>query len=166
SEEARSRAEEALAIIESSRGAIQVETLRSLYTASRQAAYDVYVDILAALDEGQRDGRFAEAAFAATERGRARALTEAIAEAGVDLAGDLSPDLRKKESELSTRLASLQRQIVLAGRNRDPVEETLAETEEEWDRLIAEIRRATPRYASIQYPEPLSAGAAKALLDP
>ncbi len=164
-EEARSRAEEALAIIESSRGAIQIEALRSLYTASRQAAYDVYADVLAALDETQQDHRFAEAAFAATERGRARALTEAIAEARLDLAGDLLPDLRKRELELSARLASLQNKAALAGGNRASVEEPLAEAEEEWDRLITEIRRATPRYASVQYPEPISADAVKALLD-
>jgi CHAT domain-containing protein len=46
------------------------------------------------------------------------------------------------------------------------LEDRLAEAEEEWDRLIMEIRRATPRYAAIRYPEPVSADDARALLDP
>src|SRR5262249_23068828 len=121
-EEARSRAEEAVAMVESARGTIQLPTLRSLYTASRQAAYDAYADVLPALDERHPDRRFAEAAFAATERGRARALTEAIAEARLDLASDLSPDLRSKETDLSTRIASLQSQVTAGGADRAAAE--------------------------------------------
>jgi CHAT domain-containing protein len=157
-DEALRRIEESLAIFDSLGRQLGTPRLRGSFLALRQNAYAIAVAILADLDASRPGQGYAARAFQASERARARTLTESVTEARLDLADGLSEELRRKESELSARLIQLQKE--------GATEDRIASAEEEWDRLIAEIRRRNPRYASLHYPDPISWEEAREFLDP
>ncbi len=153
---ARRHAEESIALVETIRGEVSSESLRSSFLAAKQDAYAVLVDVLLELDRQQPGAGFAALAFAAGERGRVRGLVEGIAEAHLDLTQELPPELRRREQELEARIRTLRGE---SGRREAsaPDDDRLTQAEEEWDRLVSEMRLRTPRYASLVYPEPASA---------
>ncbi len=161
---ARRHAEEALVLVEAIRGEVSSEALRNSFLAAKQDSYAVLVDVLLALDQQQPGADYASLAFAASERGRMRGLLEAISEAHLDLAAELPAELRRREQELEQRIRDLRQE---SGRDHavGGDDERLSEAEEEWDRLVAEMRLRTPRYASLVYPQPASAERTAALLD-
>jgi CHAT domain-containing protein len=156
-EEALARIEESLAIFDSLGRQLGSPNLRSSFLALRQNAYTIAVGILADLDASRPGRGFAARAFQASERARARTLIESLTEARLDVAGDLPEELRQRESELSARLNRLQKERAS--------EDRIAGAEEEWDQLIAEIRKRDPRYASLRYPDPISWEEVQTLLD-
>jgi CHAT domain-containing protein/Tfp pilus assembly protein PilF len=162
---AREHATSALAILESQRGGLVESRLKSSFLSAHQDYYATALDIqlqLHARDPGA--GHDAEA-FGISERGRARALAEAIVEARLDLSGDLPEDMRRRERELSAEIDRLQKGLSTAS---DPsaAERRLRGAEEEWDRLLTEMRRTAPRYAALRYPDALSDREARALVGP
>ena len=156
---------ESLAIFDALGRGVATPARRGSFLALRQNAYAIAVDILVRLDAGRPGRGFAEKAFQASERARAQTLLESLTEARLDLTRELPEDLRRRETELSDRLGRLQKGLAGAA-NRRGAEETIAAAEEEWEQLIGEIRRRTPRYASLVYPEPISVPEARSLLDP
>ena len=164
-DEARASIEESLAIVESLRGEIGAPALRSSFLSSQQDDYGIAMDVLLALDAREPGRGHAGEAFRMSERSRARALLDGIAEARVDLAQDLPEDLRRREAEVGARIKALQAESAAAGAGRAEVERRLDRAEDEWEALVAEMRRRTPRYASLRYPQPLTAEAARRGLD-
>jgi CHAT domain-containing protein len=157
-DEALQRIQESLSIFDSLGRRLDTPRLRSSFLALRQNAYTISVGILADLDASHPGQGYAAKAFQASERARARTLVESLTEAKLDVSDELPEELRRKESELSGRLVRLQKERAS--------EDRIASAEEEWDQLIAEMRRRNPRYASLRYPEPITLEQVQALLDP
>lgn len=165
-DEARAEIEESLAIVESLRGQIAAPTLRSSFLSSQQDDYGIAMDVLLALDARDAGRGHAGEAFRMSERSRSRTLLDGIAEARLDLAQDLPEDLRRREAEVGARIKALQAEASAAGPGRAAAERRLELAEDEWEALVAEMRRRTPRYASLRYPQPLSAEDARRALGP
>ena len=165
-DEARVRIEEALAIVESLRGEIAGTGFKSSFLSSKQDYYAIAIDVLLALEARDPGRGRAAAAFEVSERGRARTLLEGIFEARLDLSQDLPEDLRRREKDLGGEIARLQKDLAKPGPERTVLESRLGRAEDEWEQLIAEMRRKTPRYASLRYPQPVSAAAVAASLGP
>ena len=165
-DEARLRIEAALALVESQRGEIAAAGLRSSFLSSKQDYYAISMDVLLGLDARDPGLGYAASAFEMSERGRARSLLEGIAEARLDFSQDLPEDLRGREKDLGARIGGLQKELSNPGARRPALEGELGRAEDEWELLISEMRRRTPRYASLRYPEPVSAARAMAALDP
>ena len=163
--EARLRIGEALALVESQRGEIAAAGLRSSFLSSKQDYYAISMDVLLGLEARDPGRGYAASAFEMSERGRARSLLEGIAEARLDLSQDLPDDLRAREKDLGARIGALQKELANPGARRSGLEAALGRDEDEWELLITEMRRRTPRYASLRYPEPVSAARAMAALD-
>ncbi len=163
---ARSEIEEALEILERARGEIQFSPLRASFLSSKQNGYAIERDVLLRLHERFPQRGFDAEAFRASERGRAREMTESILEAHVDLSGDLPDDLRRREREVGERIHRLEREPATAEAAGDSPGNRLVEAEEDWKRLIVEMRRREPLYASLVYPQPISAERARSLLGP
>lgn len=161
-ESARSHAEASVALSESIRGEVASPSLRSTFLAEKQDAYAVLVDALLAMRERDPGADYLSRAFAASERGRARGLVESMAEARIDLSVELPEDLRRREAESSARIDRLQK----ARSSSSVSDDDLARAEEEWEGLVGEIRKRSPRYASLTYPSPVSMERARGLLDP
>jgi CHAT domain-containing protein/tetratricopeptide (TPR) repeat protein len=157
----RKNIEESLSLIETVRARSGSQQLRASYLASREKAYEFYVDLLMQLDAKDPGKGYGAEALKASERSRARSFTELLNEAHVDLHEGVSADLIKREREISQLLnAKAQREIQLTARKGSQQEiETLHKEisllEDEYQQLQASIRKASPAYAALTQPQPL-----------
>jgi CHAT domain-containing protein/tetratricopeptide (TPR) repeat protein len=170
--ESRKNIEESLSLIETVRAQTGSQQHRASYLASREKAYEFYVNLLMqqhAKDPGK--GYDAEALRAA-ERGRARSLLELLNEAKVDIRHGVSPDLVQKERELTQALnAKAQRQIQLTAQKGNPEEiatlqREISALEDDYQQVQVAIRNKSPQYAALTQPQPLGLKEIQQQLDP
>ncbi|MGH9941319.1 MAG: CHAT domain-containing protein [Pyrinomonadaceae bacterium] len=155
--------EEALEIIDSLRGNINDQNLRTSYFASKQKYYELYIDLLMRLHKQKpsegHDGR----ALQASERRRARSLLEILTEANADIRQGVDSKLLERERALQQQLnAKAQQQIrLLSGRHNKEQAGAIAKEIDaltnEFQQIAAQIRQTSPRYAALTQPQPLSA---------
>jgi CHAT domain-containing protein len=147
--------ESAIASVEALRGNIQRSEMRTSYLATVRSYFDLYIDLL------QRQGN-AAAAFAISERARARTLLEGLAESatkiekGVD--AGLLARLRRAQAAINAK-DSYRSQLQAA--DGDPARVAAATREiarlvDDWNDLRAKIRAASPAYWALQAPEPVT----------
>ena len=154
---------QAIEIIESQRQQIRSAEARSLLLGSKFTAYALLVRAHVALADGT-------AAFDLVERSRARGLLDEISERGLDFAADAPQELVEEQDEIDARRASTYSMLAkLAGGAGSPEAEDLrAEILRlgvQQRELDAEFRRQSPKYASVQYPQPLDLEGSQAALD-
>jgi len=169
---ARAAIEEALSILNSVRSKVASQRLRVSFIASRQAYYELHLDILMRLQERDPAGGFLPAALEASERARARGLLDLLAEGRIDVRRGIAPDLKQEEDEIDSRISMLQAQMLehLSTGSWDATKARLLDQEtkkanEDREKLELEIRARHPRYAAVRYPEPLHPAQIQALLD-
>jgi len=159
--ESRKNIEESLALIETVRAQTGSQQHRASYLASREKAYEFFVDLLMqqhAKDPGK--GYDAEA-LQVSERGRARSLTEMLNEAHVDILHGVDAGLVQKEREIRLSLnAKAQRQIQLTAQKGkqediDALNKEISALEDDYQQVQVAIRRASPAYAGLMQPQPL-----------
>jgi CHAT domain-containing protein/Tfp pilus assembly protein PilF len=139
------------------------EEARTAFEASHRDLYDSCLEAL--LTEGRSDE-----AFSILERGRARAFLDLLAERDLEVTG-LSPETAEERRRLNAEYDRLQSKILAPppGTTAGTLEDLrgkLRDVNARQDELAARIRRESPRFASLQYPEPLSLAGARAALDP
>ncbi len=159
--EARQRIEESLSLVEAVRAGTGSQQLRASYFASQRDRYELYLELLMQSHRLKpTEGHDAEA-LQASERGRARSLTEMLNEAHVDIREGVSGDLVKRERELSQSLnAKAQRQIQLMAqkgnqREIETLKREISALEDEYQQVQGAIRKASPAYAALTQPQPL-----------
>lgn len=145
---ARELIEEAIETLEGVRSGLRVDPLRAEFADGPRRLYDLQVDLL--IDAG--DSR---AAFTSSERGRARALLDLLAEARAELRAEVDPLLREQARVLEERLNGLGRELSLhlasgPGERTAALRTELAEAEREWWRVEAAMRERSPRYEKLQ----------------
>lgn len=134
----------ALDILQSVRTTLYSEDLRISFLAGAQEAFDLQIGLLLKLSEG-------EEAWATAEEARARALRDLLAEAGADVRTDASPALAARERALQGELNVLEtkRRAASTPETVQSLRKALAAKVEELESLRGEIRRQSPRYASL-----------------
>lgn len=160
---ARLNVEAALAIVESLRARVANQPLRLSFFALAQDYYEFYIDLLMQMHRLNPGRGFAVAALEVSERARARSLLDLLNESGVDVRQGVPAELLERERTLRLRLnsaASYQRQLLsetytaaqatAAAKDVEDLSAALGEVE-------ARIRQASPRYAELTQPQPLSA---------
>lgn len=166
--------EPALEIFDSQRSTLLSSELRASVFAARRSAFELAVELLMKLHEQQPASGYDGQALRASERARARGLVELLAEARVDLRGQLDPNLRQREEDLEDRVTALQQEMAeLAAdagleRRRELLAERqrrLEELRQQQAALEVEIRKQDPRYAEIAHPAPLDLAKIQNLLD-
>jgi len=168
----RKSIEESLSLIETVRAHSGSQQLRASYLASREKAYEFYVDLLMQLDAKDAGNGYAAEALKASERGRARSFIELLNEAHVDIREGVQADLIKRERELSQLLnAKAQREIQLTARRGskqeiDTLGKEISALEDEYQQVQAAIRKASPAYAALTQPQPLELKEIQQQLDP
>lgn len=169
---ARDRMERALGLLESMRSSVASDRLRSSFLSSRRPYYDFFVDLLMRLDAARPGQGFAAAALAASERARARALLDLLAEGRIDVEHGIAPALKGREIDIGFRLSQVQRKLMDELSAAEPDEpkvaalrEELKAVEGERERLEWQIRSEHPRYAEVRYPSPLRLPDVQSLLD-
>ena len=158
---ARRYVEDTLAVTESLRTEVDNRDLRASYAASVYRYNEFHMDVLMRLHEAHPARGLAAAAFAASERARARSLLDSLTEAGVDLRQGLDPDLLKRElmakrafddwAERQRRQSHAPGAIAGAAALADEYRDL----EHHYNQVQAEIRSRSPRYAALVQPQPL-----------
>ncbi|HKY28004.1 MAG TPA: CHAT domain-containing protein [Pyrinomonadaceae bacterium] len=169
---ARKSLEESLSLIETVRTRSTSPQLRAAYLATMKRAYEFYVDLL--MQQHAKDpsrGHDAEA-LRASERSRARSLTEMLNEAHLDIRQGVDAALIEKERSLAQLLnAKAQRHIQLLAQkgSKDEiaiVKREISALEDDYQQVLAAIRKNSPQYAALTQPEPLGLKEIQSLLDP
>ncbi len=159
----RTSMEAALDIVESLGAYGPSPALRMSYFASIQIYYENYIDLLQSLDQLYPNKGYAVAALEASERARARSFLDLLAEIKVDIHQDVDPCLLDRERMLQRQLnvaADRQRRLVNGKPNHKEVAVVAAQVESltsQFQEIQAQIRAASPRFAALTRPIPLSA---------
>jgi CHAT domain-containing protein/Tfp pilus assembly protein PilF len=159
--EALGKIEAALKIVESLRTKIDEGGLRASYLGATQSYYKFCIDLLMRLHRLDPSKDYAVAAFQTSERSRARALIETLAEARADIRNGVDPELLANERALQKRLESKTDRLIrlLGGKHTEEQAATasreIESLEIEYQRLESQIRAASPRYAALTHPQPL-----------
>jgi len=160
--QARQYNEQAIGLIESLRTGTTSQELRASYLASQQDFYQSYIDILMQMHRRDPDAAFDAAAFAASERARARSLLELLAESRADIRQGVDSALLERERSLRQRInAKAAAQVSLLSRRHTPkqadaIAKEIASITTEYEELRAQIRARSPRYAALTQPQPLN----------
>jgi CHAT domain-containing protein/Tfp pilus assembly protein PilF len=159
---ARTSMEAALDIVESLGAYGPSPELRISYFASIQNYYEYYIDLLQSLDRLYPDKGYAVAALEASERARARSLLDLLAEIKVDVHQDIDSCVLDRERMLQRQLnvaADRQRQLINGKPNHHEVAVVAAQVASltsQFQEIQAQIRAASPRFAALTRPIPLS----------
>ncbi len=138
---------------------------QSIYVATRHDVLALEIDALLAGDPAAHGPADLDAALEAAESARARSLLDLLAESRVDLRAGVDPGLLARERALrrSVNYKASELDRILDGK----IDKTkVAALAKDLDALTlklkdveAEIRAASPHFASLTQPEPLSAAA-------
>ena len=169
--EARRRIETALDTMETMRVKIADQQLRASYFATIQQHHEFYIDLLMRLHRLQPSEGHNVSALQASERARARGLLEMLAEANADVNQGIDATLLERERSLQKQVnasAEYQFRLLSDKHTREQVEAAKQDINARIDELRqveAEIRKTSPRYAELKYPQPLSLPEIQQMLD-
>ena len=171
---ARDHYEKAIKTIESVRARLGGEEEKAGFFQNKVDVYKKQIALL--LDPRFKDtsAQNAAEAFHYVERARARAFLDLLAEARIGVGQDTAPDLTKRRQELQQRISQLTSELIRE-RSQEPGKQNktkIAELEKGLSRAdtdladwLRELRRHNPRYAALNYPEPVTLAAAQRMLD-
>ncbi len=154
--------ESAINIIEELRTKIDAQELRQSYFATVQNYYELYINILMELHQKNPQKGYDALAFHASERSRARSLLELLTEAGANIREGVDPQLLQQEQSLQQQLNAIeyQRYQLTQGQfTQAQIDELKAKSQaliKQLNQLQTQIRVASPKYANLQYPQPLN----------
>jgi CHAT domain-containing protein/tetratricopeptide (TPR) repeat protein len=170
--DSRAQIEQALTIIESMRGQLLSPDLRASFTAANRRYYEFYVDLLmqqhqlhssnegARQQAGKTSPNYAAEALRVSESAHARALSDLIAEAQIDFYQGVDAGLISRERKMTQALTAKKAERTALVRRKAPAAE-IAQLDREiltlglaCEQAKTEIKRASPQYASLVYPEP------------
>ena len=173
-EEAIASYREALATIETIRaGSLRADESRTTFLATTKDVYDetsnnlAEMALLVAPTAGAPlDGQaltYAAEAFKVVEQGRARSLLDMLGESGADITAGVPADLLKRKQDNLDRQQEIAQQLtgvaVSEGDEKPDTDKLEAELETlgtDYDNIENQIRAASPKYAALTAPQPLT----------
>lgn len=166
------QAEAAVAQVEGLRSQLIAPELRAFFLSARQEYYEFLIDLLMTLHQqsGDEAGQYLERALAVSERSRARALVDLIAEADIRAGTGDSSLLDDRRSELYRQMAENRYRIDRLAESGaqtaevETIKQDLARIENQLNLMQIEEREANPRLAGLTNPQILDAEQIRALL--
>lgn len=165
-DEALGLIKESIAVLEHLRSEVNTAEQRTEYFQSKIKVYNDAIQILIAKQNLPE-------AFEYVQQSKARGFLDMLAEARVNQEDILTADLRDRKKKDDNNLRKIQQNIESEYEKETvdrskiaSLEKQRNELELEYSNLILEIRKQDPRFADVQYPEPLKLSEAQALLDP
>ena len=165
---------EALATIETIRaGSLRADESRTTFLGTTKDVYDETANnlaemaLIAAPTAGAPlDGQalaYAAEAFKVVEQGRARSLLDMLGESGADITAGVPADMLKRKQDNLDRQQEIAQQLtgvaVSEGEEKTDtgkLEEELEALGVEYDNIENQIRAASPKYAALTAPQPLT----------
>ncbi|MEG4391340.1 tetratricopeptide repeat protein [Microcoleus sp. BROC3] len=161
--EALNDIEFSIKIIENLRTKIASPELRSSYFATVQDYYEFYIDLLMQLHKTHPKSGYDTKALEASERSRARSLLELLFESNANIREGISPDLLQQEKSLQQQLDAIEKQRIETISSPNPNATKIDEIDsgrlallQQYQQIQAQIRTASPRYAALTQPQPLT----------
>ncbi|MEG4381255.1 CHAT domain-containing tetratricopeptide repeat protein [Microcoleus sp. M2_C6] len=161
--EALNDIESSLKIIENLRTQIASPELRSSYFATVQDYYEFYIDLLMQLHKTNPKSGYDTTALEASERSRARSLLELLQESNASIREGISPDLLQQEKSLQQQLDGIEKQRIETISSPNPNPTKIDEIDkqrlallQQYQQIQTNIRTASPRYAALTQPQPLT----------
>ncbi|MEG4506835.1 tetratricopeptide repeat protein [Microcoleus sp. F6_B4] len=155
--------EASLKIIENLRTKIAGPELRTSYFATVQDYYEFYIELLMQLHKTHPKSGYDTKALEASERSRARSLLELLKESNANIREGIDPNLLQQENSLQQQLNAIEKQRIEAVSRPNPNATKIAEIDsgrlallQEYQQLQTKIRTASPRYAALTQPQPLT----------
>ena len=129
---------------------------RQNLTESQSNEYSLYFEVLNELNEKDK-------AFVISEKNRSRTLNELISESKVDLKQDADPELLDKENELNFSFKQILKQISEAKNDKElDILKRKRDSLYNVSKILEDqLKHSSPRYASIIYPDPITADKVK-----
>lgn len=157
--------ERVIGVIERLRQTIPAASERAAFMTQRVAPYETLVEAL--LDaRAPASADRASRALEVAERARSRALADLLAESRARIT---NPDLlavRQQEVAFGGRFSTIQKRVIAATDDaaRAAAIRDLEQAEHEYETLVSRVRRESPAYAALAYPQPLAAAELSAML--
>lgn len=153
----------AIAIVEDIRGQLINPEFRTSYFATVQEYYKLEIDLLMQLNQQNPTQGYAAQAFNVTERSKARTLLELLAESKANIRTGVDPELLRQEQELQSQLGAIDKRRIELANTRNSSRNQLADLEaqrtklqDQYRNLQSQIRTTSPKYAALNYPQPLN----------
>ncbi|MEG4582540.1 CHAT domain-containing protein [Microcoleus sp. MON1_C5] len=161
--EALNDIESSIKIIENLRTKIASPELRTSYFATVQNRYEFYIDLLMQLHKTNPKSGYDTKALEASERSRARSLLELLQESNANIREGIDPYLLQQEKSLQQQLDALEKQRIETISTPNPNATKIDEIDkqrlallQQYQQIQAQIRSASPRYAALTQPQPLT----------
>ncbi|MEG4805948.1 tetratricopeptide repeat protein [Microcoleus sp. F8-D1] len=161
--EALNDIESSLKIIENLRTKIASPQLRTSYFATVQYHYEFYIDLLMQLHKTHPKSGYDIKALEASERSRARSLLELLFESNTNIREGIDPDLLQEEKSVQQQLDAIEKQRIqeLSLSNLNPTQINEIDKQrlallQQYQQIQTQIRTASPRYAALTQPQPLT----------
>jgi Uncharacterized protein conserved in bacteria len=161
--EALNDIESSLKIIENLRTKIASPELRTSYFATVQNYYEFYIDLLMQLHKTHPKSGYDIKALEASERSRARSLLELLQETHANIREGISPDLLQQERSVQQQLNAIEKQRIQELSRPNPNQTKVDEIDkqrlallQQYQQIQTQIRTASPRYAALTQPQPLT----------
>ena len=153
----------AITLVESHRRQIASTEQRALLVEQHAGKYTGLLKTYLALND-------LPAAFTTLERAHARSMVELLNKRQLAFHADAPADLLKQQDTLDSQRAAVQRQLAKLDPHKDDDKRgqllsQLATYTAQQQELTKKIRNAAPKFADLQYPQPLDFKAAAAALD-
>jgi CHAT domain-containing protein/Tfp pilus assembly protein PilF len=147
----------AINIIESARGQLNVQEQKAHFLAKNIEIYEDMVDLLFEIHKKKPNQGYDKECVYYIEKAKARAFLDSLQEGRIDLKKYLSPELKKREIEITREISSVQTDLVkpnVPEEKRKELKDKLENLEEQYQNLVLRIKMENPRYARTVYPEP------------
>jgi CHAT domain-containing protein len=157
------------------RGSLRADDARTTFSSSTKDVFDEAAAALIemAMNEPSTDGdlkgealAYASEAFSIVEHGRARALLELLDESRAQITEGMPPELLKQRSDNLRRQQEIADQLFGLRLSDDAPPKAVADLDAELERLSTDFDKienqivaASPRYAALAAPKPLSVSA-------
>ena len=142
---------------------------RFLGTDKRIEAYHRLIHLLVNQHQSEPQKKFNEEAFNYLERAKARAFLDSMELSQVDLSRGIDAELLNNEKELMKDITHIYSKLLnaeLSSDEKTSLSNNLKELEDKLEALKREIRKESPAYANLKYPEIITLGETqKKLLD-
>ncbi|HEX6188317.1 MAG TPA: CHAT domain-containing tetratricopeptide repeat protein [Pyrinomonadaceae bacterium] len=155
-ETALAQTEAAINVIEWVRAQAGGPDLRASYLAIVQDCFELRIDVLTRLHKLDPARGYADVALQTSEKARARSLIETLTDAGVDIRRGVPAALLKREQELAEQLQLKASELTRSTKTSDEGGKELKGLIAEYELVQAQVRAASPRYAELVQPRPLS----------
>jgi tetratricopeptide (TPR) repeat protein len=158
-QQALTQIQAAINIIEDLRTKVDSQDLRTSYFASQQDVYKLYINVLMQLHKKEPSKGYNAVALHASESSRARGLIELLTEARANIRSYVNPKLLAEEKDLQLKIEAIGK-LLQDSSNKSETATALLKKElstllTQQKELQTKIRTNSPKYAALQYPQPL-----------